>query len=168
MHLTTYVGGDTARLGVVFGERIALLDPVAGWPGSVLGLIEGGPALWARLRSSLPALARHAQPLLPARVLAPIPRPAKNVICLGWNYAGHARESAATRGNEAELPQHPVVFTKNVTSVNGPYGDIPAQPEGRDRPPAQPRVLAIRRPRSAPRRSPVSGRAGVRTTAAAA
>ena len=29
------------------------------------------------------------------------------------------------RGGAAELPQHPIVFTKNLTSMNSPGGDIP-------------------------------------------
>lgn len=129
MRLATYLSDGEGRVGVVFGERIAMLDPVEGWPDSMQRLIEGGPEMWTRLRSSLPTLARRAQPLDLADLCAPIPRPTKNVMCLGWNYAEHARESAATRGNEAELPQHPVVFTKSVTSINGPYADIPAQTE---------------------------------------
>src|SRR5687768_3417801 len=61
------------------------------------------------------------------KLLAPIPRPRKNVICLGRNYAEHAAESASAFGQAlpAETPAHPAVFTKAVTSVIGPYDDIP-------------------------------------------
>lgn len=61
------------------------------------------------------------------RLLAPIPRPRKNVICLGRNYAEHAAESAGAFGQAlpAETPAYPAVFTKAVTSVIGPYDDIP-------------------------------------------
>jgi 2-keto-4-pentenoate hydratase/2-oxohepta-3-ene-1,7-dioic acid hydratase in catechol pathway len=55
---------------------------------------------------------------------APIPRPTKNVFCLGRNYAEHVREGAKARGQEFKLPTHPVFFTKAPTSVIGPYDNI--------------------------------------------
>jgi 2-keto-4-pentenoate hydratase/2-oxohepta-3-ene-1,7-dioic acid hydratase in catechol pathway len=56
---------------------------------------------------------------------APIPRPTKNVFCMGLNYLAHARESGAARGKEPKLPARPVLFTKAPTTVNGPYDDVP-------------------------------------------
>lgn len=58
-------------------------------------------------------------------LLAPIPRPAKNIMCLGLNYADHVAETSAAADREARLPEHPIVFTKNVTSVTGPDAAIP-------------------------------------------
>ena len=55
---------------------------------------------------------------------APIPRPGKNVFCLGRNYAEHVREATGARGQEFKLPAHPIFFTKTPTSVIGPYDDI--------------------------------------------
>ena len=55
------------------------------------------------------------------RVLAPIPRPRKNVFCVGWNYLEHFEEGAKARTHVAELPKHPTFFTKAPTAVNGPY-----------------------------------------------
>jgi 2-keto-4-pentenoate hydratase/2-oxohepta-3-ene-1,7-dioic acid hydratase in catechol pathway len=51
-------------------------------------------------------------------LLAPIPRPAKNIFCLGRNYAEHARE----RGNP--VPTVPIYFTKAPTSVVGPEAPV--------------------------------------------
>lgn len=62
------------------------------------------------------------------RLLAPIPVPRRNIMCLGWNYADHSREAAAARGREAKLPQHPIVFTKATRTANGPYAPIPYDP----------------------------------------
>jgi 2-keto-4-pentenoate hydratase/2-oxohepta-3-ene-1,7-dioic acid hydratase in catechol pathway len=59
---------------------------------------------------------------------APIPRPRKNIMCLGENYAEHARETAEARGRTASLPRHAVIFTKAPTTANGPYGDIVIDP----------------------------------------
>jgi len=49
---------------------------------------------------------------------APIPRPRKNIICLGLNYLDHVEEGGA------ELPEVPVFFTKAPTAVIGPHDDI--------------------------------------------
>ncbi|WP_066068458.1 fumarylacetoacetate hydrolase family protein [Neobacillus soli] len=55
-------------------------------------------------------------PLDEADLLAPIPRPDKNIFCVGKNYAEHAIEM----GSAADIPEHVMVFTKAPTSVIGP------------------------------------------------
>jgi 2-keto-4-pentenoate hydratase/2-oxohepta-3-ene-1,7-dioic acid hydratase in catechol pathway len=56
---------------------------------------------------------------------SPIPRPAKNVFCVGRNYAEHVAEGARARGEAVKIPKHVVFFTKAPTSVIGPFDDIP-------------------------------------------
>jgi 2-keto-4-pentenoate hydratase/2-oxohepta-3-ene-1,7-dioic acid hydratase in catechol pathway len=51
------------------------------------------------------------------RVGAPVSRPGA-VLCIGQNYAAHARESGA------EPPEHPVLFFKHPNTVVGPYDDV--------------------------------------------
>lgn len=62
------------------------------------------------------------------QLAAPIPRPRKNIMCLGWNYAEHEKETALIRGREAKIPEAPVIFTKAPTTVNSPYGNIVIDP----------------------------------------
>jgi 2-keto-4-pentenoate hydratase/2-oxohepta-3-ene-1,7-dioic acid hydratase in catechol pathway len=62
------------------------------------------------------------------QLAAPIPRPRKNIMCLGWNYAEHAQETAHIRGQETKVPEYPVIFTKAPTTVNSPYGNIVIDP----------------------------------------
>lgn len=57
-------------------------------------------------------------------LLAPIPRPRKNVFCVGLNYVEHAKEGASTVGRSPDPPQHPTFFTKPPTSVVGPNDSI--------------------------------------------
>ncbi len=57
-------------------------------------------------------------------VISPIPRPRKNIVCLGLNYADHVREGKQTLNEEQNLPKHPIYFTKPPTTVTGPYDDI--------------------------------------------
>ena len=51
------------------------------------------------------------------RLGAPVARPSK-IVCIGLNYADHARETGAT------LPPEPVIFMKSTTAICGPYDDI--------------------------------------------
>ncbi|WLD94846.1 fumarylacetoacetate hydrolase family protein [Alkalihalobacillus sp. AL-G] len=53
-------------------------------------------------------------------LLAPIPKPAKNIFCIGKNYRDHALEL----GTEADIPEVPMVFSKTPTTVIGPGGTI--------------------------------------------
>ena len=62
------------------------------------------------------------------QLAAPIPRPRKNLMCLGWNYADHAKETALIRGQDTKAPEYPVIFTKAPTTVNSPYGNIIIDP----------------------------------------
>ena len=62
------------------------------------------------------------------QLAAPIPRPRKNIICLGENYAEHAKESAEARGRQATGLEAPIFFTKAPTTVNSPYGNIVIDP----------------------------------------
>ncbi|MGM7636207.1 fumarylacetoacetate hydrolase family protein [Bacillus sp. Hm123] len=54
--------------------------------------------------------------------LAPIPRPSKNVMCIGKNYRDHAIEM----GGEESIPTNLMVFTKSPTAVIGCQDEIPA------------------------------------------
>jgi 2-keto-4-pentenoate hydratase/2-oxohepta-3-ene-1,7-dioic acid hydratase in catechol pathway len=47
--------------------------------------------------------------------LAPIPKPPKNVLCVGKNYADHAIEM----GGQEAIPDAPIVFTKAPATVIG-------------------------------------------------
>jgi 2-keto-4-pentenoate hydratase/2-oxohepta-3-ene-1,7-dioic acid hydratase in catechol pathway len=69
-----------------------------------------------------------AHDLSKVQLAAPIPRPRKNIMCLGWNYAEHQKETAALRSQEVKVPEYPVIFTKAPTTVNGPYGAIVIDP----------------------------------------
>ena len=56
---------------------------------------------------------------------APIPRPTKNIFCVGKNYVDHAIEM----GSEADIPEHVMLFSKAPTSVIGQGAPIPNHEE---------------------------------------
>ena len=113
-------------------QRGTLRRGRGGFPRSLLEVIQGGEATWASVREvweygkglvdqqAIEELAtrRLAYPLKRVRLLAPIPKPARNVFCLGRNYADHAAERGAA------APDHPVYFTKPGTAVVGPGDDV--------------------------------------------
>ena len=121
MKLLTYLADNHPTPGLIRDDAIVDLSPL--FP-DLLSLIDGGPAALAGTREYT-ATAPAALPLAEARLLAPIPTPRRNVICLGKNYAEHARESYEARGEQVITTEYPVIFTKATTTINGPYDDIP-------------------------------------------
>jgi 2-keto-4-pentenoate hydratase/2-oxohepta-3-ene-1,7-dioic acid hydratase in catechol pathway len=77
---------------------------------------------------SLPATGA-AIPLGQVELGAPIPRPRRNIFCVGKNYHAHAREfagsgfdSSAKPGND--IPSDPIIFSKVPECVVGPKDTI--------------------------------------------
>jgi len=114
--------GLLSRSGAVIDLSVATPRPHFDL-SDVLHLISVGPEALGWLRD-VAAREQSTQPLESVRLLAPIPRPRKNIFCVGWNYLEHFEEGAATRAVPVDLPEHPVFFTKAPTAVNGPYADI--------------------------------------------
>jgi 2-keto-4-pentenoate hydratase/2-oxohepta-3-ene-1,7-dioic acid hydratase in catechol pathway len=118
-------------LGVVEDDRILNLQSLAvaarvSLPETMLDLIGAGPRMLDTVRRLLAAAPADAwRPLAAIHLLAPIPRPRKNIFCVGMNYLAHAIESAHSRGKAYEPLAHPAFFTKVNTAVSGPYDDIP-------------------------------------------
>lgn len=59
-------------------------------------------------------------PMEKVKFLAPIPRPRKNIFCVGKNYEEHAIEM----GSKADIPEHVMIFTKAPTTVIGHMENI--------------------------------------------
>ena len=148
MRLVTYrTGSSPPRVGALAGGAVLDLGALAadlarergtvrrgrgGFPRTMLELIQGGADALAAAREALghgeAMLGRDGvgalverklgAPAARARLQAPIPRPARNVFCLGRNYKEHAAE----RG--AEVPPHPVYFTKAPETVVAPGATV--------------------------------------------
>ncbi len=130
MRLLTYEREGDPRLGLLLQDRVVdLADVTAGaLPESMQAFIEAGAPALERARELIDslgagaqALARASMPLADARLLAPIPRPPRNIVCVGLNYAAHAAESRSTQG----VPEHPVYFAKPSSTVIGPEAEVP-------------------------------------------
>lgn len=107
---------DVAALAIAQGQEL---------PHTMLGLIDMGRPGLAALRRLLEAMkdtppAGTATAIENVTLLAPIPRPRKNVFGIGLNYTEHVAESAKALDTNPDLPRQPVVFSKPPTSVIGP------------------------------------------------
>jgi 2-keto-4-pentenoate hydratase/2-oxohepta-3-ene-1,7-dioic acid hydratase in catechol pathway len=137
MRYVTFSTGDdpSPRPGVAAGDRVVDLLTVAAAvgaeppPAALIDLIRSGPAAWQRVadmvRRAGTRLGGAGFPARDIRWHAPIPRPTKNIFCVGRNFVAHAAEGARARGVAVNLPKVPLFFTKAPTAVIGPYDDVP-------------------------------------------
>ena len=136
MKLVTYRSSALAegRLGVVRDDLVIDVERLGealgiGFAGTMLGLIDQGPDALAALKHAI-GETDSARPvgvsqwLSNVKLLAPIPRPRKNIFGIGLNYVEHVEESARALDTSKDLPDKPVVFSKPPTAVIGPGDPI--------------------------------------------
>jgi 2-keto-4-pentenoate hydratase/2-oxohepta-3-ene-1,7-dioic acid hydratase in catechol pathway len=125
MRLVTFELNSQPRIGCLRGDQnnLEVVDLQAHdsrLPGSVKALLEqGADALDAARRA---AKSGPAIPYGDAKLLAPV-LDAQKIICVGLNYADHAKETGAKAGDE------PVIFNKFPTTLRGPGAPIELPPE---------------------------------------
>ena len=131
MKLVSYRSGPeaAARLGILDGpfvidvEKLGQLENLS-LPDSMLDLIEAGPYTLSTLGDLLKRSERRpvdgTLPIANVALLAPIPRPRKNIFGIGLNYVEHVEESSRSLDTSKNLPDKPVIFSKPPTTVIGP------------------------------------------------
>ena len=136
MKLVTYRAGadGEGRLGVMQDDMVVDVERLglsygAAFPGTMLDLIDLGPDALAALKEALDGGRDHrvpgvAVPAANVKLLAPIPRPRKNIFGIGLNYVAHIDESRKPLDAPEGLPDKPVVFSKPPTAVIGPGDPI--------------------------------------------
>lgn len=112
MKLMMFEQANTARLGVVDGDKVidvAACD--ASLPPTMLALINSGADALARVAAvaadAAPDAVHKLADLTPA---LPIARPGK-FVCVGLNYAAHAREGGH------DIPEYPALFVRWPSSL---------------------------------------------------
>jgi 2-keto-4-pentenoate hydratase/2-oxohepta-3-ene-1,7-dioic acid hydratase in catechol pathway len=114
MRLVSFQGTTGPRIAAVRdGALVDLNRADSALPAGMIELLDLGAA--GIERASEAAARGESFPLASVKLLAPVPRPEK-VICVGLNYADHARETGK------EPPSEPVIFNKFVTAVAA-HGD---------------------------------------------
>lgn len=130
MRIATYMHGDRHQVGLVSedGQSLETLEvaPEVARLG-VLGLIQtyGDAAQIAAVPRSAPIA------LDSVRLLAPIPRPQRNIFCVGRNYHAHAKELSGSvfKASNTDPAAWPIVFTKVPETVIA-HGDDVILPVG--------------------------------------
>jgi 2-keto-4-pentenoate hydratase/2-oxohepta-3-ene-1,7-dioic acid hydratase in catechol pathway len=136
MQIATYQSDGKEAVGVVVADAVANLAAayaaagLSNPPKDMLALIAGGAATLADVRKAAAAAETRKgdaaiwTPLSKVKLLAPIPRLAKNAFCIGRNYKLHIEEGARARGVEPTFPTVPEIFTKPPTAVVGDGDEV--------------------------------------------
>ncbi|MBF8193651.1 fumarylacetoacetate hydrolase family protein [Nonomuraea sp. K274] len=128
MKLVTYRYEGRESLGALDTERNVIRE-VTG-PGGM----DSGADLqtlirrWDALPAGRPPVNGTEIPLDAVTLRAPMPRPSRNIFCVGKNYHDHSAEFAGSgfdgsddgTGNPSGVPALPIFFTKATGSVIGP------------------------------------------------
>lgn len=126
MKIARFQHAGTVQLGLVDPDR-GTIRPLAGaatGPDPMIALIENHHA------GQAPSGGERDIPLADVRLLHPIERPSKNVICVGKNYREHAEEfsrsgfDSSVGRDQAAVPDAPIVFSKAPCSLTGARADI--------------------------------------------
>ena len=121
MRLISFTESLNTRIGLLQGDHIIDLSQVApSLPSDMLSFLEAGDG--AMLQAAKYTGASGHYSALDVVIEAPLARPPK-ILAIGLNYRAHAEES------NMDIPKHPMVFTKQATSANGPYAPIHSPPE---------------------------------------
>ncbi|MCW5575027.1 MAG: fumarylacetoacetate hydrolase family protein [Burkholderiales bacterium] len=131
MRLVTFSDAKGARVGVHDPETNTIVDLSASTrlPKDMNAFVALGKNGLSRARKAVKS-GEGRLPLSAVKLLAPFPRPAKNILCVGKNYHEHAKEFHnsgfdASAGANA-IPDVPIMFTKWPNSVIGPGDAIPS------------------------------------------
>ncbi len=116
MRLFSFEAQGQARIGVLKSagaqEFIDLSVAAPSLPGDMGALIAQPGGLEAARQAAAQAPAAAVRSMAGLRFLPVVPRPGK-IVCLGLNYADHAKEGGHAR------PEYPSFFMRGATSMTG-------------------------------------------------
>jgi 2-keto-4-pentenoate hydratase/2-oxohepta-3-ene-1,7-dioic acid hydratase in catechol pathway len=126
MKIASYLDNGRPRAGIVSADLQSIVPvelPPAALGLGVLPLIELLAA-----GDSMPATGQPV-PMAAVKLTAPLPRPRRNLFCVGKNYHAHASEFAGSGFDSSaktggDIPAHPIIFTKVPECVIGPTNTI--------------------------------------------
>jgi 2-keto-4-pentenoate hydratase/2-oxohepta-3-ene-1,7-dioic acid hydratase in catechol pathway len=128
MQLATfsYLGREEVGLVTQNYTRIVPLSQLLGAdaPATMIELIEQWRDLGPRLQAVSVPLDTGLS-MSDVGLVAPIPHPRRNIICLGKNYRDHVAEAAILGGDTSGIPTAPVYFSKMIDRVRGSGESVP-------------------------------------------
>ena len=139
MYLLTYQKDGNVNLGVLTADKKSVIPvceaerqclKTSTLPGTMLDFLDQGQSAVDTVGKLLANEATCPKiALTDVKVLAPIPRPRKNIFCIGKNYVEHAMEFEKTKDASAAVPKNPVIFSKPPTAVIGDGDVINSHPQ---------------------------------------
>lgn len=131
MRIAAYIYQDEPAVGLVSADSKEVRPLELPARQRVQGALPVIEALVRR--ETLPALG-PAVALDKVQLAAPLPRPRRNIFCVGKNYHAHAKEFAGSGFDSSakpggDIPAVPIYFTKVPESVIGPGEPIVIVPE---------------------------------------
>lgn len=121
MKLITFEHEGRVKAGCLNGDEVQICDDGPDASHWVLGRIRAGDT--SRCIGTARVL------LADIKLLAPVPEPRRDILCVGKNYHAHAAEffgSGFDSSAKEQVPSNPVIFTKSMTSVIGPGAAVKA------------------------------------------
>lgn len=116
MNLITFTENSNTRIGISAETGVIDLSVAApDLPTNMVAFLDAG-AQAMQAAQACADLAPHYS-LDHVKLESPVLRPGK-ILAIGLNYKAHAEEGGM------ELPKVPLVFTKQVSSINGPYDPV--------------------------------------------
>jgi len=124
VRIATFSAEDRRGVGLISadGARITPLVPTPGQAETGALAVIQALAIGARF----PDVEGESLALETVRLEAPLPKPLRNLWCVGRNYHAHARELATSvfKNNDANPESWPIVFTKVPECVVGPRDEV--------------------------------------------
>lgn len=134
MKLLTYKTENGGRLGFIDNDKVVDMEAFGKavgmtLPSCMLSLIDMGEEIVPKIteayqKADKSTLVDVTMDLSSLTLMAPIPKPRKNIIGIGLNYTEHVAESARSLDTSKELPQKPVIFSKPPTAVCAMNEDV--------------------------------------------
>ncbi|MEO0439144.1 MAG: fumarylacetoacetate hydrolase family protein [Pseudomonadota bacterium] len=130
MKLVTFTDSTSTRIGVMKGEQIVDLSLAApSLPHDMVSLLAVGDEAMAeakRVAESAEATVAVDAVTLNSPILAP-----RKLMAIGLNYMDHFNEVPEEIKQRAgfKIPETPILFNKQVTSITGPFDSVDLPPE---------------------------------------
>ena len=113
MRLVTFTEKSGApKVGKLVGKEVVEFDKAL-FPNDMVSLLE----VYDNIKKDLERFNGRSVSLERTELIQPVIRPQK-ILAIGLNYKDHIQETGF------EKPEFPLFFNKQLTSVNGPFGDI--------------------------------------------
>ncbi|MDQ0232252.1 fumarylacetoacetate hydrolase family protein [Metabacillus malikii] len=119
-------------IGVLHGERVIDIHKaekdifeIVSFPGTLFECLKLGDKFVQDVQQIIDKISEEGSesylyPIEEVTILPPIPRPSKNIFCVGKNYREHAIEM----GSVEDIPEHVMLFSKAPTTVIGHFAEV--------------------------------------------